>query len=53
LGESLIVLVKITKKIQKIQKKKKRKMEVGQFLPVVPPGLAEGWQYSIFDRHLN
>jgi hypothetical protein len=28
-------------------------MEVGQFLPVVPPGLAEGWQYSIFYRHLN
>jgi hypothetical protein len=50
LGESLIVLVKITKKIQKY---KKEKMEVGQLLPVVPPGLAEGWQYSIFDRHLN
>jgi len=24
--------------------KKTKKMEVGQFLPVVPPGSAEGWQ---------
>jgi len=34
-------------KNKKKLKKKQKKMEVGQFLPVVPPGLAEGWQQLI------